>query len=190
MSSDKNTSFYDKYGTRRAFVRFHWFRALYFLGFYRKYRQVKWGAVERLVFVCKGNICRSPYAETVAKSYNLASVSCGLDTTPGDTANILAQEAANRKGRDIKMHRTTPLSLVSIGKGDLLVAMEPWHIHQLENHYGKPVNSTLLGLWCATRLPYISDPYGRSPSYYDHCFDIIEQSIYGITSEIRKAKDS
>jgi len=154
LDTDKKSSFYDRYGSRRGFMRLYWFRSLYSLGFYRKYRNVKWENVERLVFVCKGNICRSAYAEAVANSYNLESVSCGIHTTLGKPANILAQEAALRAGRDIRKHKTTPLSSVSLRKGDLLVAMEPWQLQYLENKFGMSISSILLGLWSPAGLPF------------------------------------
>ena len=61
----------DNYGSRRGFVRTWWHRLRYLLGGYRAYRQVDWNSVERLVFVCKGNICRSAYAGALVTSRGL-----------------------------------------------------------------------------------------------------------------------
>ena len=72
-----------RYGSRRGFALTLWHQAKNLLGMYRSYRQVHWESVGRLVFVCKGNICRSAYTEAVAKSLGVAAISCGLDTGYG-----------------------------------------------------------------------------------------------------------
>jgi len=75
-----------------------------------------------------------------------------------------------------------------VREGDLYIAMEPWHAKSIEEKLGSKVHSTLLGLWGTPRSPYIHDPYGTMPSYFDHCFDQIEKSVSKITHEIYKAK--
>ncbi len=75
------------YGSRRGALKAYWYRILYFFGHYRAYCQIDWDSIDRLVFVCKGNICRSAYAEVVAKSIGIDSISCGIDTVTGLPAN-------------------------------------------------------------------------------------------------------
>uniref|UniRef100_UPI001C1FAE5B hypothetical protein n=1 Tax=Marinobacterium profundum TaxID=1714300 RepID=UPI001C1FAE5B len=43
-----------------------------------EYRQVDFARVERLVFVCLGNFCRSPFGECVAKGHGIRSAGFGL----------------------------------------------------------------------------------------------------------------
>ena len=178
-----------RYGSKRGFIRTQWHRLLYFLGRYRKYRQINWYKVDRLVFVCKGNICRSAFAEVVAITRGLNSTSCGVDTVDGAPANERAMEAAMRKGRDLSMHQTRPITSLSIKEGDLFVVMEPWQASYIEEKIGANEKCTLLGLWCSPETPYIHDPYGKIPAHFDYCFDQIEQSISEITREIKAARD-
>ena len=163
---------------------------LFLLGGYRKYQKIDWREVDRLVFVCKGNICRSAFAEAVAKSRGLNSISCGVETRDGLPANKGALEAAIRKGESLESHRTQKITSLSIGDGDLFVAMEPWQIRYLKESLSGKLNCTLLGLWTKPALPYIHDPYGNVPDYFDHCFSYIENSVSGITNEIRQSKES
>ena len=174
----------DNYGSWRGFVRTWWGHFRYLLGGYQAYRKVDWGSVERLVFVCKGNICRSAYAEALAKSLGINAVSCGLNTKDGLPADDSAIQAAIRRGIDLSKHRTMRIETLDLRKNDLLVAMEPWQAVQLERKYGKEYGCTLLGLWGQPVNPHIQDPFGLSNAYFDCCFNYIEKSLHEILSKI------
>ena len=68
------------------------------LGLYRQYGPADRGEVRRLVFVCKGNICRSPFAEAVARAAGADAVSYGLDARDGLPANPSAIRTARKFG--------------------------------------------------------------------------------------------
>ena len=176
-----------RYGSRRGFVRTCWYRLLYLAGSYRDYRRVDWGSVERLVFVCKGNICRSAYAEAVARSLGVDSISCGLETRNGLPANEHAIDIAAARGFDLRKHRTTPIESLVTRDTDLLVAMEPWQIEYIDRKYGKKHMCSLLGLWATPANPYIQDPYDASTIYFHNCFTYIENSAHEIARKISKA---
>jgi len=180
----------DHYGSRSGYVRTYWYRIRYFLGNYRDCKQVDWPSVERLVFVCKGNICRSAYAEAVAKSLGVDSVSCGVDTRKDFPANDDAIRAAEEKGMNLREHRTTPIQLLDIRDSDLFIAMEPWQIEYISREYGEECKCSLLGLWRRPVSPHIQDPFGASREYFNHCFNYIEKSVYEIAGKISKAKKS
>jgi len=175
----------DRYSTRRGFVVTLWHKFLYMTGRYRAYRQVDWDSVERLVFVCKGNICRSAYAEVIARSLGVEAVSCGLDTGNGLPANADAIEAAKARGVDLSRHKTTPIQLFEQKKGDLFIAMEPWQAEKLENEFGIKHNVSLLGVWADMKRPHIQDPYGASSVYFNNCFVYIEKSVSEVIKKIR-----
>ena len=179
-----NRWFAERYGSRRGFVLTWWYRLRYILGNYRHYQQVDWKSVERLVFVCKGNICRSAYAEAVARSLGIESISCGIDTIDGATANGEAIRAAATKGFDLRGHRTTPLQSLMFNKNDLLIAMEPWQVAHLHRQLGNEFQCTLLGLWGEAVRPHIQDPFGASAEYFYNCFNYIEKSVNGIVRKV------
>jgi len=176
----------EHYGSRRGYVRTCWYRICYLTGGYRSYRQIDWTSVERLVFVCKGNICRSAYAEAVAKSLGVDSVSCGVDTRTGFPANELAIREAEAKGIDLSKHRTTPMQSLAIRDSDLFVAMEPWQIECIGREFGEKYRCSLLGLWGRPVNPHIQDPYGASSVYFSNCFNYIEKSVHEVASKISK----
>lgn len=167
----------ERYGSRRGFILTLWYRLLGRLGRYRQYQDVDWNEVERLVFICKGNICRSAYAEAVARSLGVEAVSCGLDTIESAPANSAAIAAAQRSGIDLRQHRTTPVMYLILRKTDLLVAMEPWQTGFLEKQLFRSHQYTLLGLWASPPSPYIQDPYGTTSAYFDRCFSYIHDAV-------------
>ena len=176
----------DSYGSRTGFVLTYWHRLLYLMGRYRKCQDIDWGSVERLVFVCKGNICRSAFAEAVARSLGMDAVSCGLQTVMSAPANKDASITAGKMGYDLGDHKTTPIMYLALRKTDLLVAMEPWQAGYISRQLVRPHMYTLLGLWSRPILPHIQDPHGSSNAYFDLCFSKIENSVHGIVEKIEK----
>lgn len=173
------------YGSRRGFMQARWFKLLHIFGGFRRYQKIDWQSVDRLVFVCKGNICRSAFAEAVARSIGIDAISCGVDTRSGFDANDDAIRTAELKGLSLSEHRTTRIQSLVLTDTDLLIAMEPWHVDFLREHVGD--NCTLLGLWGCPVSPYIEDPYGLSDEYFKNCFDYIENSVHEIASKVSQA---
>ncbi len=165
-----------RFGSRRGLIRHVRYSLLHKLGRYQPYIDIDWRSIDRLVFVCKGNICRSAFAEAVAKKEGFSAVSCGIDTIESAPANENAIRVAQEMGYSLKQHRTTPVQSLTLGKSDLLVAMEPLQVEFLEKCFGRQYSCTLLGLWAVPVLPYVHDPYGGVDEYFRNCFDIIKMS--------------
>lgn len=180
------SSYNGQYGSHRGSLRTYWHRFLYMLGAYDKYSNVNWDEIDRLVFVCKGNICRSAYAEAIARSLGINAISCGISTIIDAPANADAVEIAGKRGVDLTQHKTTPIMYVILRKTDLVVAMEPWQADTLDRNIKRRHFITLLGLWLRPQRPHIQDPYGHSKIYFDNCFEYIENSVYEITKKIKK----
>jgi len=159
------------------------------MGFYQAYRRVDWDSVERLVFVCKGNICRSAFAEVVAKSRGIDVISCGLDTIEAAPASKKSIRTASFMGFDLERHRTTPITSLAFKEHDLFIVMEPCQADHLKVHLPGPYQYTLLGLWKSPVRPYVHDPYDATKEYFDNCFEYIEKSVYEITGKIKTQKN-
>ncbi|MBK8163191.1 MAG: low molecular weight phosphatase family protein [Gammaproteobacteria bacterium] len=178
--------FTTRYGSQKGFVRTYWHRFLYLTGRYRDYQQIDWQSIDRLVFVCRGNICRSAYAEVVARSLGMEAISCGLDTREGLPANRDAIRMARQMGHHLEEHKTTPIMYLILRRSDLIVTMEPWHAEFLRQHLIRKHYCTLLGLWSQPVLPHIQDPFGASDAYFQQCFTQIEQSVYEIAKLFKR----
>jgi protein-tyrosine phosphatase len=184
----------EKSGGRQATVKSLIYTLLYKLGAYRRYSRPDWSRVNRLVFVCMGNINRSAYGEAKARSLGINSISYGIDADETKGASIEAIRNGSSRGIDLTSHVCRSIYNIELQTDDLVLAVEPGHIHAIENvlatsnHSGLPVQMTLLGIWSQTPNPFIQDPICRSDIYFGRCFDRIDQAIFRIESEIEKMK--
>jgi protein-tyrosine phosphatase len=156
------------------------------LGGYRRLRQIRWDLVERVVFVCHGNICRSPYAERRAASFGLPTASFGLAADTGDPADHSALTVAARRAIELGQHRACAVEDFVFNSGDLLAAMEPRQVRALSPHLPMvPCQVTLLGLWSRPRRPHIHDPHRLSEAYWEQCLDVIDSAVQVIAERMR-----
>ena len=165
------------YGGTRGFLEHIRARALYALGAYGNMRDVEWVHIKRLAFVCRGNICRSPYACARARSLGIRAVSFGLDAVDGTPANPVASKNALSRGIDLSMHRSARMEAMRLADGDLVIVFEPAQFAEVRRRFGDRPLSGLLGIWSRPNRPHIQDPYGLSDRYFQKCFSVIDANI-------------
>jgi protein-tyrosine phosphatase len=177
-----------RYGTWRGLARLGLAQLDCATGRTRVFTRVNWNQVNRLVFVCRGNICRSAYAEWRARALGLPAASFGLATTTGVGADAEARRAAVARNLDLSMHRTTDATDFLLRDGDLVVAMELRHVAWVRRLFTdpEPHQVTLLGLWSRPRRPHIHDPYGLDRPYFDSCFSVIDSAVTALSSRLRR----
>jgi len=179
----------DRFGTHRGLVRLTIANALWLFGPYRRYGRVDFAKVKRLVFVCQGNVCRSPFGHHLASKLiaELPVCSLGLGTKSGLPADSLATEVANEFGVDLSVHRTTSVTDFPIRPGDLFLVMEDRHLRILTPLLeGRDVQVALLGLWCRPPLALIYDPHRLSPEYFRTCFTRISEAVEALQQALKQ----
>lgn len=174
------------YGGRRGYLEYLRSRVLYALGAYRGLHEVDWGAISRLVFVCKGNICRSPYAAARARGLGVDSVSLGLEAADGAMADAAAARNALSRGLDLSAHRSARLESALVRNGDLIVVFEPAQLRVARQRCENSHAISLLGIWECPIRPHLEDPHGRSDRYFQQCFSIIDTNVAAIVSRLTK----
>ena len=140
-----------------------------------------------IIFVCTGNICRSPTAEGImrhrldAAGLNHIQVSSmgthGLADSP---ASELAQQVCQAHGIDISAHRSRTLVGEEIQDADLVLCMEPVHREYLQTFFPwQRDNIALLGAWPEKekRKHAIRDPMGATLKVYQQVYDLIESHV-------------
>src|SRR5271165_3705584 len=155
----------------------------------REWHSVDFGRVDRFVFLCKGNICRSAYAAARAVSLGVPSASAGLEAAGGDPANEFARRHAVERGLDLEAHRTTRFESLAVRRGDLLICMEPPQARAVQSRaQAEGAQVTLLGLWSRPLRPWLFDPYNQPEVYWLQCLQIIDDGVQQLASAWRAAK--
>jgi len=166
------------FGGSRGYLSYLRSRTMRALGAYRGLTAIDWASVDRLVFVCKGNICRSPYASARAQSLGARAISCGLEAKDGAPADPAAARNALARGLDLSTHRSARLCELEIGDGDLIMAFEPAQLVAVRERIGsRRASTSLVGLWAKPGSAYIHDPYGSSDRYFQQCFAVIDAAV-------------
>jgi len=152
-------------------------------------------SIKSVLVVCKGNVCRSPFAEQYLKarvrqsSIALDVVSAGLDTTAGKPAYPLARTTSLRYGIDLEYHRTTELSPSLVDHADLIVVMEPPHNEALFRGYPAARRKTvLMGLFARQPVAEIEDPYGGSPEQFERCYAVLAEACDGLLALVSRSQ--
>ena len=142
----------------------------------------------RLVFVCWGNICRSPMAERVAireaeeRGLDVDVESYGLSAEEsGNPIDRRAVKTLAEHGYDASGHRARQLTAADLIDVDLVVAVEPFQVDQLKNLVpGAPV--ALLNDFNPTKPkgePLVDPWFGNQEGFEETLADI-EAAVPGI----------
>ena len=139
-------------------------------------------SLKRVVFVCSGNICRSPYAEVSARMRGLTAVSCGTQTQTGLAADNTAIIEAARRAVDLKAHRTTRWEDLELEAGDLIVCMQLRHalaVRPRARASGCPV--VMLSSFLLPQFAPVWDPYGKQSPEFQRAFDLIDAGVHRLS---------
>ena len=175
-----------RFGSARGLVRLWLSQGQRASGRLKRFERIEWQKVERLVFVCAGNICRSPYAGLRAERHGFPVISVALRGESGAPADAVAQRAARELGLNLAAHRSLSIDEADIRPGDLLLAMEPHQAATLARRYAslQGVQVTLLGLWSSPRRPHLHDPHTLSLDYFSTCFRTIDDAVATVLTKV------
>ena len=179
-----------RFGTWRGLVRALLARAELAAGRLEDFRLKDPQSVQRVVFVCLGNICRSAYGHQIARELGLSVASLGLSTSTGVGSPDSAVDAARRANVAMHEHRATDWSDFEVRPGDLFLVMEVRQAHELTRRLkGRgDVRVALLGLWCDPVMPHLHDPFTLSDGYFDSCFARVRQATINLAKILPHAR--
>lgn len=173
---------YNNYGSKRGLLRYYYYQFGLLSGQMRAYRQIDWAAARRLVFVCMGNICRSPLAEAYAREQGRDTISFGLNCSDDYPADPRAVAFAEQQGLDLQPHRTTHIRHYQPQSSDVLIGMEPAHADMLKQLYPQST-ITLAGLWLPKPRAYIHDPFNTNVQFFNYCEQQVMAGVGGILGQ-------
>ncbi|MEQ9061248.1 MAG: phosphotyrosine protein phosphatase [Gammaproteobacteria bacterium] len=174
-----------RYGTYRGWIRLQLANIERMVGRLKRFEHVDLLRVERFVFVCLGNVCRSPYGEFLAREAGLNSASLGLSTSTGIPAFPKAIEIAGAFGHNLTSHSATDLSDFAVRGSDLFLVMEVRQARFLQKKLnGTGAQVALLGLWAEPARPHIHDPMSLSDEYFKTCYRVIQSAVIGLKVDL------
>lgn len=152
-----------------------------------------WPAIRSVLFVCRGNIIRSPMAATLLRRClsdmgrtAMAVRSAGLRAQPGRGADSRAVEAARHFGISLEDHRAQPLTPELVRDADLILVMDSLNAAELlGRHPEARAKVLMLGAFAQRerRRPIeVVDPYDGDVTDILRSYGLLQSSIQRLAS--------
>src|SRR5664279_6259993 len=151
--------------------------------------------MKTILFVCTGNVCRSPMAEGIFRQAvqgrdDYRVTSAGLGAAEGAPPSAYAVQAVKELGIDISGLRSRMLTAELVQQADYIFGMTHSHLDTVAMLYPQAAEKTfLLREFDETLDAFdkdISDPIGGSYEVYLNCRDQIEQGIASLLGFIKR----
>jgi protein-tyrosine phosphatase len=150
-----------------------------------------------VLFVCMGNICRSPTAHGVFRhklrhhglSQQVRVESAAThDYHPGSPPDPRSQEHAGVRGYDISDWRARQIRIADLDQHDLVLVMD-WdnlaHLRALAEPRHLPKIRRLTEFCVQHNATVVPDPFHGTPDSFEHTLDLIEDACDGLVGHLR-----
>jgi protein-tyrosine phosphatase len=155
--------------------------------------------VTRVLFVCLGNICRSPTAHAVmlqrvaerGLADRIEVDSCGTGAWHvGEPPDARATSEGQRRGYDLSVLRARQFDAEDFDRFDYILAMDRANLNELqalrpagfEGHLG-----LLLAFAPHAALDEVPDPYYGAGDGFAHVLGLVEQACDGLLEDLLRA---
>jgi glycine hydroxymethyltransferase len=153
--------------------------------------------VKHVLFVCTGNICRSPMAlglfrQLLADRQDIEADAAGVHAVRGQPPSAHAIEVCRKRGIDISGFRSQPLTATMVDRATHIFAMTGSHLESIHLFFPEAVEKTFLlrefeepGATLWRDLP---DPIGMSYDVYHDCADAIEKALPSVLTFVEQTE--
>jgi protein-tyrosine phosphatase len=154
----------------------------------------------RVVFVCTGNICRSPMADVVFRQIadaaglgaRVSSSSAGTgDWHVGERADQRTIDSLHRAGYDGSLHRAKQFTHGHFAHNDLVIALDRSHERILRGWARSEADTDkialLLSFDASATGRDVPDPYYAGPAMFDEVLGMIESASRALFRQLEPA---
>lgn len=145
-----------------------------------------------IVFLCYGNIIRSPFCEFYLKNkltnVNISEIkSAGFFLKQGRSSPENAQYAAKRLNVDLSSHFSKTISEEMVKDSTLIIGMHYSHYALFQKHFPMDTHKFVLLKYLSypkSALLNIADPYGQPPEAFSNCYLELQRCLDRLIEKI------
>jgi glycine hydroxymethyltransferase len=153
--------------------------------------------VKSVLFVCTGNICRSPIAEglfrrLIGNRKDIEVASAGVHAVRGQPPSLYAVQVCESDGVDISDLRSQPLTHDLVDRATHIFAMTGAHLETIHMLFPHGAEKTFLlrefeeaGSTCWRDVP---DPIGMSRAVYEECARTINNALPSVLAFVEQSE--
>jgi protein-tyrosine-phosphatase len=143
----------------------------------------------KVLFVCTGNICRSPIAEGILRTLiyerqirGIEAASAGVMATDGREPEPFAISISRQNGVDLSQHRSAMLTRAMIDEADLVLTMEKMQYLYARGMIPQARDKVFLlaGFGRRNIESEIDDPIARDIEAFEDCFAMLKIEVQRI----------